>query len=38
MAAGQNEPAYDLLTMGRSSIDLYSNDVGAPFTEIESFA
>src|SRR6266536_2106295 len=24
--------------MGRSSIDLYSNDVGAPFPEIESFA
>ncbi len=24
--------------MGRSSIDLYANDVGAPFTEIESFA
>lgn len=30
-------PAYDLLTMGRSSIDLYSNDVGAPFVEIKSF-
>jgi 5-dehydro-2-deoxygluconokinase len=29
---------YDLLTMGRSSIDLYSNDVGAPFPEITSFA
>lgn len=28
---------YDLLTMGRSSIDLYSNDIGAPFTEIASF-
>lgn len=28
---------YDLLTMGRSSIDLYSNDVGAEFSEIESF-
>src|SRR5438105_4398753 len=24
--------------MGRSSIDLYSNDVGAPFPEITSFA
>src|SRR5437588_826083 len=24
--------------MGRSSIDLYANDVGAPFEEIESFA
>jgi 5-dehydro-2-deoxygluconokinase len=29
---------YDLITMGRSSIDLYSNDVGAPFEEISSFA
>ena len=30
--------AFDLLTMGRSSIDLYANDVGAPFEEIKSFA
>ena len=30
--------AYDVITMGRSSIDLYSNDVGAPFVEITSFA
>lgn len=29
---------YDLICMGRSSIDLYSNDSGAPFTEIKSFA
>ncbi len=29
---------YDSLHMGRSSIDLYSNDIGAPFVEIESFA
>lgn len=29
---------YDLITMGRSSIDLYANEVGAPFVEIESFA
>ncbi len=29
---------YDLITMGRSSIDLYANDVGAPFVEIKSFA
>jgi 5-dehydro-2-deoxygluconokinase len=27
-----------VLCMGRSSIDLYSNDVGAPFEEITSFA
>lgn len=29
---------YDLITLGRSSIDLYANDVGAPFVEIRSFA
>ncbi len=29
---------FDVLAMGRSSIDLYSNDVGAPFPEIKSFA
>jgi len=29
---------YDLLAMGRSSIDLYSNDIGVPFAEIKSFA
>jgi 5-dehydro-2-deoxygluconokinase len=29
---------YDVLAMGRSSIDLYSNDVGAPFVDIKSFA
>lgn len=29
---------YDTLHMGRSSIDLYSNDVGTPFVEIGSFA
>ncbi|MCA9885110.1 MAG: 5-dehydro-2-deoxygluconokinase [Anaerolineaceae bacterium] len=29
---------YDTLHMGRSSIDLYSNDVGTPFSEINSFA
>ena len=29
---------FDLITMGRSSIDLYSNDPGAPFVEIRSFA
>jgi len=28
----------DVLAMGRSSIDLYSNDVGAPFVDITSFA
>src|SRR5438552_12971089 len=29
---------YDSLHMGRSSLDLYSNDVGVPFVEITSFA
>ena len=29
---------YDSLHMGRSSIDLYSNDIGAPFAQIDSFA
>ncbi len=29
---------YDVLAMGRSSIDLYSNDIGAPFPDIKSFA
>ncbi len=29
---------YDLITMGRSSIDLYSNDIGAKFEDIKSFA
>jgi 5-dehydro-2-deoxygluconokinase len=33
-----NNRTYDILTMGRSSIDLYANEVGAPFVEIKSFA
>ena len=28
---------HDLVTLGRSSIDLYSNDIGAAFTEIKHF-
>ncbi len=28
---------YDILTIGRSSIDLYSNDIGSPFVDITSF-
>jgi 5-dehydro-2-deoxygluconokinase len=37
--SNQTEPEqFELITMGRSSIDLYSNDVGKPFTEISSFA
>ena len=31
-------PIFDLITMGRSSIDLYANEVGAPFVDIKSFA
>jgi 5-dehydro-2-deoxygluconokinase len=31
-------PSFDLITMGRSSIDLYANEVGAPFVDIKSFA
>ncbi|MCU0513460.1 MAG: 5-dehydro-2-deoxygluconokinase [Anaerolineae bacterium] len=30
--------SIDLLTMGRSSIDLYASDVGTPFVHINSFA
>lgn len=29
---------FDVITIGRSSIDLYANDIGKPFVEIESFA
>ena len=34
----EREFNFDLLAVGRSSIDLYANEVGAPFTEIKSFA
>jgi 5-dehydro-2-deoxygluconokinase len=33
-----NGKSFDLITMGRSSIDLYANDIGAPFEEVDSFA
>jgi 5-dehydro-2-deoxygluconokinase len=36
--ATSSSPQFDLITMGRSSIDLYSNDVGSPFVDIKSFA
>jgi 5-dehydro-2-deoxygluconokinase len=29
---------YDVLAIGRSSIDLYANEIGAAFTEIKTFA
>jgi 5-dehydro-2-deoxygluconokinase len=32
------ERSFDVLAIGRSSIDLYANEIGAPFTEIKSFA
>ena len=32
-----NAPRYDLIAMGRSSLDLYSNNVGAPFVDIKEF-
>jgi len=32
------ERRFDILSMGRSSIDLYANDIGAPFPEIKNFA
>lgn len=35
---GSETRSYDILSMGRSSIDLYANEVGAPFVEIKSFA
>ncbi|HEX8141163.1 MAG TPA: 5-dehydro-2-deoxygluconokinase [Pyrinomonadaceae bacterium] len=32
------ERRFDVLAIGRSSIDLYANEIGVPFTEIKSFA
>jgi 5-dehydro-2-deoxygluconokinase len=32
------ERQYDLITLGRSSIDLYANEIGAPFIDIKNFA
>ena len=34
----ETERIFDTLHMGRSSIDLYSNDIGSPFVDINSFA
>jgi 5-dehydro-2-deoxygluconokinase len=34
----EGEDSFDLLTMGRSSIDLYALEIGAPFVDIERFA
>jgi 5-dehydro-2-deoxygluconokinase len=30
-------PTYDVLTMGRSSLDLYAHQIGVPMTEVTSF-
>jgi 5-dehydro-2-deoxygluconokinase len=38
MELERRQRAYDLVAIGRSSLDLYSNDIGAPFEEIKSFA
>ncbi|TVQ65451.1 MAG: 5-dehydro-2-deoxygluconokinase [Balneolaceae bacterium] len=32
------DPSQDILCIGRSSIDLYSSDIGAPFEEITAFS
>lgn len=32
------DPNRDILCIGRSSIDLYSNDIGSPFEEITTFS
>jgi 5-dehydro-2-deoxygluconokinase len=34
----EQQSSYDVLAIGRSSIDLYANEIGVPFTEIKSFA
>ena len=30
-------PRYDVLAIGRSSIDLYAHQIGVPMTEVTSF-
>jgi len=35
---GRADRDFDVITAGRSSIDLYSTDIGAPFAEISGFA
>ena len=34
----KQDALFDSIHMGRSSIDLYSDDVGSPFVEITKFA
>jgi 5-dehydro-2-deoxygluconokinase len=31
-------PTYDLISMGRACLDLYANEVGVPFAEVQNFA
>lgn len=38
VAVEEEERRYDVLAVGRSSIDLYAREVGAPFAQIKSFA
>ncbi len=33
----RNAPEYDVLTMGRSCIDLYAHEIGVPLTGVKSF-
>lgn len=33
----QTSRTYDVLAMGRSSIDLYAHDIGVPITGVRSF-
>jgi 5-dehydro-2-deoxygluconokinase len=37
MTAGTGSHAYDVLAMGRSSIDLYAHEIGKPMPEVRSF-
>jgi 5-dehydro-2-deoxygluconokinase len=32
------EREYDLISMGRACLDLYANEIGAPFAEVKNFA
>ncbi len=36
-AKGEGDGGFDLITFGRSSIDLYSNDIGSKFPDITAF-
>jgi 5-dehydro-2-deoxygluconokinase len=32
------QPTFDLISMGRACLDLYANEVGVPFDEVQNFA